>query len=140
MNEIEYAYLIKRVKTYPLWLKIALTLWGEARNQPLDGMIAVAYVMLRREQNEMFWDDITSPKQFSCWNINDSNLEKVCNVKLQTDIKLQECIEIAFGIINGEIKDTSNGADHYHTKNINPGWAVNMAIRATIGNHVFRKA
>ncbi len=69
---------------------LAQTIWGEARQDGVKGMIAVGNVIKNRvEANKaMFGQGIRGvalkPKQFSCWNPGDPNREKLKDI-LQYD-------------------------------------------------------
>lgn len=69
---------------------LAQTIWGEARQDGVKGMIAVGNVIKNRaEANKaMFGQGIRGvalkPKQFSCWNQGDPNREKLKDI-LQYD-------------------------------------------------------
>ena len=60
---------------------LAYTMWGEARDQGVSGMLAIGNVIKNRAKDEAharrFGQGIvgvaTKPKQFSCWNPNDPN-------------------------------------------------------------------
>ena len=62
---------------------LAHTMWGEARDQGVPGMIAIGNVIKNRANDEAherrFGKGIvgvaTKPKQFSCWNHNDPNFK-----------------------------------------------------------------
>ena len=62
---------------------LAHTMWGEARDQGIDGMIAIGNVINNRAKDtkhaRMFGQGIkniaTKHKQFSCWNPNDPNFK-----------------------------------------------------------------
>lgn len=54
------------------------TIWGEARGEGREGMIAVAWVILNRASIGGWWGNsietvCLKPWQFSCWNANDPN-------------------------------------------------------------------
>ena len=139
MTKQEYDIVMVKIKEYPLWMKIAYTLWGEARNQKDDAKIAVAKVMLRRERDNQLWNDILAPYQFSCWNRDDPNLEPMLRADIRHDGMLRKCIEIAFFVIDNfkEIKDLP--ATNYHDISVNPVWAAKMTYLTQIGAFKFYK-
>ena len=134
MTDQEYQIVLAKVKKLPLLLKIALTLWGEARNQSDEAKIAVAKVMLRRERDNQLWNDILAPYQFSCWNKHDPNLEPMLRVHIQNDETLWKCVEIAFMVITTPLKLE---ATHYHDISVNPVWATKMQYLEQIGAFKF---
>ena len=50
----------------------------------------------------------------------------------------RDSINVALFVLSGELKDPTNGADHYYNYHIsNPYWAPLMTETAVIGNHRF---
>ena len=129
---------------------MARTLWGEARSETTKGMEAVAHVILNRvkqaegHNGEYWWghDIITvcqKPYQFSCWNPADPNRPKLMAVT-DKDIHFATCLRIARRAVLGQLgEDITNGADHYHTRDIIPFWAEGQMPVARIGHHLFYK-
>lgn len=131
---------------------LARTLWGEARGEPQDGQIAVAWVIRNRASRARFAGRLVgaegavahvclAPWQFSCWNEGDPNRAKL--LVLRED-QCAEQIEVARGVLDGAIDDPTGGADHYHTvdapswaREWPPSWAPTMAESARFGGHVF---
>lgn len=129
---------------------LARTIFGEARDQGLDGMEAVAYVVLNRlrvsERLGAYWWGNTieeiclKPYQFSCWNYDDPNREKLLKVNDDSSTFLM-AMEIAQDAIGGAlIFDLTNGATHYYNPSVvqfSPDWSMGERPTAKIGNHVF---
>jgi spore germination cell wall hydrolase CwlJ-like protein len=120
---------------------MARTVFGEARGEPKEGKIAVAWVIKNRADNPKWWGKsivsvCQAPWQFSCWNKNDPNRAKLLAV-LDSDPVFQECLEVCLGVIDGTYPDPTDGANHYHTKAVRPHWAMNEEPTVTIGNHLF---
>lgn len=133
-------------------LTLARTLWGEARGEPLDGQIAVAWVIRNRATRARFAGRLVgsagapahvclAPWQFSCWNDNDPNRAKL--LVLRED-QCRGQVGVASNVLDGLVADPTNGADHYHTIDP-PGWATlwppdwvpSMRETARFGGHVF---
>ncbi len=126
---------------------LARTLYGEARNQGIIGLKAVASVIMNRvaqPQHPHFGHgDITAcckaPWQFSCWNENDPNLPKLLTVTAADPIFAQ-CLQIAQTAVNGNLADPTGGATYYYVKGSpEPAWAVDKEPCAIIGAHLFYK-
>lgn len=125
---------------------LARTLWGEARGEGSMGMQAVAAVILNRlkasQKSGGFWwgNTITGickkPYQFSCWNKDDPNLEKLKAVD-DRDIHFATALRLARRAVIGALSDPTNGATHYHAAGINPPWARNEKPVAVLGRHIF---
>lgn len=149
INDERYKNIIKLVKKLPLPVVIALTVYGEARGEPKEGKEAVAWVCLNRERNGYSWDDILSPKQFSCWNNGDPNLTAILSIT-PFNPDYSDCLIIAFLTYHNLIPDPTDGATHYYAPELmkmlypktggKPYWAKKMTTTAVIGQQVFLKA
>ena len=119
---------------------LARTVYGEARGEPSDGKKAVALVILNRvKANKWYGKTITEvclkPYQFSCWNENDPNREKLMAIGLDNKF-FQECMMATLAVLLGTVPDVTLGATHYHAGTIKPPvWAKGPSI--TIAGHIF---
>lgn len=124
---------------------LACTLYGEARSENTDGILAVACVIRNRVKADIGGD--TKPDwwgegyrgvclkagQFSCWSPvgGAGNHQKLAELvaALKTgavnDARYRECAWIATGVVNDWVRDQVFGADHYHTVAMKekPAWA-----------------
>ncbi len=141
---------------------LACTLYGEARSEPLEGIIAVACVIRNRAQDtkgrwgKSIRDVCLQPKQFSCWNDGPLTTEKdgktihtnhgrlstlVADLKagVAPDDRFKECAWVATGVVNNWNRDTVKGANHYHTASLipRPAWAQEHAPIIQVKSHVF---
>jgi spore germination cell wall hydrolase CwlJ-like protein len=122
----------------------ARTIYGEARNQPYDGMVAVAWVMLNRLHSKKWFSGETlaetclMPKQFSCWNTGDPNRVRMLRVA-EDDPLLVKIRTIVEAVVAGQIQDPTKGATHYRVVNTPAAWAIGYKPVATIGDHEFFK-
>ncbi|PZP56789.1 MAG: cell wall hydrolase [Micavibrio aeruginosavorus] len=127
---------------------LARTIWGEARGEGLSGMNAVACVILNRVEaarklGGYWWGNTIlqvcqKPYQFSCWNKNDANYQKLVSVD-EEDMHFVTAKRTARRAMLGFLKDETKGATHYHARNILPDWAKDRKLSAMIGRHVFYK-
>lgn len=127
---------------------LARTIWGEARGERLAGKEAVANVIMNRARlskaRGKFWwgNDVigicTAYRQFSCWNENDPNYQKILAVGSDNKI-FAMCRRIARRAMQGFLEDNTFGADHYHAASITPAWTEDRLPTAQIGNHIFYK-
>jgi spore germination cell wall hydrolase CwlJ-like protein len=126
---------------------LARTIYGDARGETLDGMEAVANVILnryeiaRRHENGYWWgstikDICLRPAQFSCWNKNDPNRLVMERVSSDNPI-FAICQRIARRSVAGVLRDNTHGATHYHARQIMPDWAMDEIPVAKIGHHIF---
>jgi N-acetylmuramoyl-L-alanine amidase len=131
---------------------LALTAYGEARGEPIEGIVAVMSVIRNRVEENRFGSGYNGvclkPKQFSCWNEGDPNkqLLEIAAESLLAGTQalpraLELCILLAEGIVKNIIPDNTKGSNHYLTKKLyNDGsvsWAKGKNPKALIGNHVF---
>ncbi len=127
---------------------LAVCMYGEARNQGLDGMLAVGSVIVNRAKHPSWWGtDIKSvilkPMQFSCLNENDPNrktLEHIATDIPDSLMKLEvfkRCYWIAKGIMEGFLGSNVGKATHYHTRQVKPGWKDKLTKITQVGEHIF---
>lgn len=121
---------------------LARTAWGEARSEGREGMQAVINVIMNRYKDPRTWwgrsvrDICLHPYQFSAWNANDPNRQKMLAVN-ETDANFRTAINLANLALAGNLPDITGGADHYHTKQIEPDWLSAASKVADLGNHLF---
>jgi len=129
---------------------VAMTLYGEARNQDAAGQQAVASVILNRvAKQKAFYglnakDVCLKPWQFSCWNKNDPNRAILTNPANHTTDTFLQCLDIAQSALAGTLDDNSGGATHYYANYIpKPSWLINNPNgpqqTAQHGVHLFYK-
>ena len=115
---------------------IARTLYGEARYIcTRTERIAIAHVINNRvHDSKNRWGNThkevcLQQKQFSCWNEDDPNLDKIINVRWENE-HFQECFGIAYSVVNLFVHDFTDGANHYHDKSLEepPKWTNNMVL------------
>lgn len=121
---------------------LARTVWGEARGEPVEGKIAVAWVVRNRFESRKWFagktlaETCTKPWQFSCWNEKDPNRAKLDTVTMN-DQAYQECMYAAIAAVRGLIPDPTSGATHYKVVGTSASWAEGITSHATIGRHEF---
>lgn len=121
---------------------LARTIYGEARGETTEGQLAVGLVILNRYRSNKWFSGNTiaetclKAKQFSCWNLDDPNCEKI---KTAGEKELKKYWKMAESLLKGDVADITNGATHYHTKQIKPSWSKGKMPCAEIGNHLFYK-
>jgi hypothetical protein len=132
---------------------LARALFGEARKTlvPDEARIAIGWVIRNRVESsrwpDTYWEVITTPWQFSSFNMNDDNrlyIEDPLHTGKELDQKAWvNAFDIAGKVINGEFIDPTHGANHYYDDSISaPLWAKNQQPVLTISylNEYDRKA
>lgn len=129
---------------------VALTLYGEARGEPIEGRIAVGCVIRNRVRARYRGDSYQAvclaPLQFSCWNTNDPNRPQL--IRLATaladgqgaeidDPVWHETLYVARGIVTDLILDRVGSARHYHAVGVMPDWSRHQLPVAQFYRHVF---
>jgi len=117
---------------------LAIAMWGEARGEPVTGMVAVAEVVLNRT-NDRRWPDnvcdvVFEPHQFS--GVTDRMVEKGRWTKL---------VPLAEGVLSARGTAKSAKGVHFDATNFYapklltkpPKWARCMDVTAEIGGHIF---
>lgn len=147
------AELRAAAKTLPARTVLGLTVWGEARGEPVEGQVAVAWVIknraARRHQTVQYvcldrW-------QFSCWWGQDANAQalrartqRVLTGDIVTDPPWLKILQLAHQVLVGIVPDPTGGADHYLTTTLYqdedaPTWSKVLPVTQTIGRHTFLK-
>jgi len=126
---------------------MALTIYGEARGEQMDGRIAVGSVILERDKRGGWYgksikDVCLKPWQFSCFLPADPNFESLkakaenWEKALQDNTALRECLEIAAGLLGGIILPNVI-ATHYETLETHADWEASLKPVRVIGRHKF---
>jgi spore germination cell wall hydrolase CwlJ-like protein len=120
---------------------LARTLWGEARGEGTRGMHAVANVIMNRVNDPNRWPNSAAevclqPWQFSMWNEGEPNRAKALAVNY-LNRQFRDAVDIAKRAVAGQLPDITGGANHYHTKAVDPSWNRKMRRTAEIGAHIF---
>ncbi|MFA7277281.1 MAG: cell wall hydrolase [Pseudobdellovibrionaceae bacterium] len=129
---------------------LARTLWGEARGEGIQGMEAVACVILNRlaiakaHGFDYWWGNSViqicqKSYQFSCWNKDDPNYPRLLAVDAASNMQFATALRIARRALLGFLTDATGGATHYHARHVSPNWIAGSAPVAAIGHHVFYK-
>jgi len=128
----------------------AVTLYGEARSEPIEGIVAVASVI----RNRMGTRDVKSvclePDRFACWSpaAGKKNHDRLvslvthlANKQEATDPKARQCIGVATCVLQGYFSDNTDGATDFHKAAIvpRPAWARDRLPLKQRGSNVFYK-
>ncbi|HLX21682.1 MAG TPA: cell wall hydrolase [Gaiellaceae bacterium] len=130
---------------------LALTIYGEARGEPVEGKIAVGNVIRNRLRTNRWGASYESVclahLQFSCWSpaggaSNYAALQRLAaNIMAghpPIDPVLAELYWVAQGIQSGVCRDNVDNATFYYvTRSPMPAWAVGQSPVAVIESHSF---
>lgn len=130
---------------------LALTIYGEARSEPVEGKIAVGNICRNRLKTNRWGSTYETvclaPLQFSCWSpkggLNNyaqlkALTEQVMNGRMPDDAALRECYWIAGGLQSGATQDNIDKATHYFVTSTKiPSWAIGKLPVCVVGHHSF---
>lgn len=125
---------------------LRMCLWAEARGEPLDGLLAVAHVILNRasRSNLTVGKVILKPLQFSWTMETDPNRVKVMDAWEQDHDGWLKADVIAWLAGHGLTVDPTKGSTHYYNPaTASPKWGRGYSgwdERAQIGRHIFGRA
>jgi len=121
-------------KDYDEALCLAVNIYHEARSSTYYDMSSTAHVVLNRRDAAGFRDSICGvvwqPKQFSWTHDGKSDRPYETEAWLVAQF-------VAFMVLKDYSADQTQGADHYHTTAVNPGWSKHGVNRKTIGAHEY---
>jgi len=122
---------------------LALLIYGEARDEPIEGQIAVACAVRNRVKHSgESWRD-TMLQLFP----DDPNLRRILTIAERPEFGgkiLQQCRWVAEGVYKGLILDNTGGATHYVTHPLYnspkaPDWVYKLRFCGVVGRRVFLK-
>jgi spore germination cell wall hydrolase CwlJ-like protein len=126
----------------------ALTLYGEARGEGLDGMCEAGQVIMNRAKRKRMTIKAVclQPYQFSCWNKGDANrgqLDGMIESYGEKSAALRRAEWVAKGLMEGNIGGVYGAhSTHYHSRQMDPypSWTKDpkkMRKLGVVNNHVF---
>lgn len=122
------------------WECLTEALYHEARGETLVGLVAVAEVILNRVDSAFYPDSVCGVVgqgierapycQFSykCDGLSDGMTQGEARSLME---------KIAWVMLSGKPRILTGKATHYHTDEVNPGWAARLVRTARIGDHIF---
>lgn len=131
---------------------LTLTLFGEARGEPIAGLVAVGAVIRNRIHSgkyKSYKETCLAPKQFSCWLESDTNYTILIEIAQKLilgdppiDPSYRRCLLVANGIIDWSLNDETKSAKDYLTTELfesvhRPTWARVPFNVVEIGNQTF---
>ncbi len=120
---------------------LALNIYWEARSEPLEGQIAVAFVTLNRLNNASFPDTVCGVvQQGGQKRLNRCQFSWWCDGKSDrpTDAAAwQDSKALARRALFGELADPTANALWYHANYVSPSWTNRKVQTAWIGRQIF---
>ena len=127
-----------------VWL--ALNIYFEARNQPVEGQIAVSQVVMSRVNDDRYPNDVCEVIKQGPTSKRGLPILRQCQFSWWCDGKRDEPTDhdayhwatfIAMELLAGRYDDYVDGATHYHADHVDPEWAIMKTKTTKIGNHIF---
>jgi N-acetylmuramoyl-L-alanine amidase len=127
-------------------LTFAQTLYGETLPGNAAQCQAVANVIVNRKADVLYFPYGIAgvgaicrfPKQFSCWNSNNTrSLARIQSANM-SDQNFALCVSTAQAAMNGTLADVTGGAEFYHDTSITDPWSSYVKT-VQIGNLIFYK-
>ena len=120
------------------WQCLKEAIYFEARGESLPGQIAVAEVILNRVDSPLYPGTVCGVVQqrggggcqFSY--VCDGNTDRM-REKVAADLAGR----LARAMLDGAPRHLTDGATHFHTRNVRPGWSKHFPKTAAIGAHLF---
>ena len=119
------------------WECLTEALYFEARGEGLEGQIAVAEVILNRVDSPLYPRTVCGVvKQRGSGGCQFSY---VCSGKSKLREKAAANLagRIARAMLDGAPRLLTDGATHFHTRGVKPGWSKRFSRTASIGSHLF---
>lgn len=116
--------LRRAVSNLPARTVLGLTVYGEARGEPVEGRIAVAWVIKNRasSRRQTIQTVCLARYQFSCWWGNDANALavrdrafRVLTGEVIPDAAWLQTLQVAHQVLVGAVGDPTQGATFYCT-------------------------
>ncbi|HAA02067.1 MAG TPA: hypothetical protein DCE18_01705 [Syntrophobacteraceae bacterium] len=121
---------------------LARFIWNEAREERLQGKLAVAHVVMNRVKTREYYgnsiqDVILKSKDLMRLSGSNTITPHAPNCP-SNDREFALCQAIAELATRGHLKDDpTGGATHFHRVNQKPAWASKLIFQRQIGSHVF---
>lgn len=118
---------------------MARNIFHEARNQSVDGQLAVAFVTLNRVNHAFYPNSVCEvvyePFQFS-WTQNNPNIDLSNPLELEAWAVARK---VAEDVLHEKVSNPLYGVTHYHADYVKPDWSYQKVMVAQIDNHMFYK-
>ena len=124
---------------------LALNIYFEARDQPIEGQVAVTQVVMNRVEDRRFPNDPCKvikegPVRNGLPVIGKCQFSWYCD-GLKDHPKDQDAYRwallVTIRVLNEEYEDLVNGSTHYHADHVSPAWSTEKTMVVKIGDHIF---
>jgi spore germination cell wall hydrolase CwlJ-like protein len=124
----------------PEWQCLTEALYFEARGESLDGMFAVAEVILNRRDSSNFPGSVCGVVHQGTGAAYACQFTYTCDGR--SDVVHERAAwntvgRVATLMLGGAPRSLTGGATFYHTRGVNPSWSARFTRTAAIGAHLF---
>lgn len=120
------------------WQCLTEAIYFEARGEGLEGQIAVAEVILNRVDSPLYPRTVCGVVQQR--GGGGCQFSYVCDGRADR-MREKDAADlagrIARAMLDGAPRILTDGATHFHTRAVRPGWSKRFALTVTIGAHKF---
>ena len=119
---------------------LATAIYFEARNQSLEGQLAVAQVVLERVYDPRFPDTVCEVVTAGGETRSRCAFSFYCDGRSDTPTDERALLIarlVALGALSGFLSDVTGHATHYHAYYVRPDWALSMRPTRIIGDHIY---
>ena len=124
----------------PAWECLSEALYFEARGESVEGMFAVAEVIMNRVDSSRYPNSVCSVinqgtgRKYGCqFTYTCDGIAEV----VSEPAAFKRVSKVASLLVSGAERPLTDGATHYHTLAVNPYWASRFRRTTTIGFHHF---
>jgi spore germination cell wall hydrolase CwlJ-like protein len=124
------------------WQCLTEAIYFEARGESLKGQVAVAEVILNRVDSPLYPRTVCGVvKQRGSGGCQFSYICDGRTDRMREKASADLAGRIARAMLDDAPRLLTDGATHFHTRSVRPGWSKRYAHTTTIGAHIFyRKA
>ncbi len=119
---------------------LAQAVYFEARGEPFEGQVAVAYVILNRVKDRRYPNNICEVVFQNEKRRNHCQFSFACDGRSDKPYEMaawDTARRVAVGALKYETSDVTAHSTHYHAKYVNPKWAKHLQPTLQVGSHIF---
>jgi spore germination cell wall hydrolase CwlJ-like protein len=120
------------------WQCLTEAVYFEARGESLEGQVAVAEVILNRVDSPLYPRSVCGVvKQRGGGGCQFSYVCDGRADRMRDKASADRAGRIARAMLDGAPRVLTEGATHFHTRSVRPGWSKRFSRTASIGAHLF---
>jgi len=122
------------------WRCLSEALYFEARGEAVEGIFAVAEVILNRVDSPAYPDTVCEVIYQGTGRLFECQFSYSCDGKkeiIRERRAYEKVAKVARLMLDGAPRRLTDGATHYHTKSVRPSWSRVYPRTTTIGYHIF---